>query len=120
MGQFSGVILCFLSALIFHNCKDDTCFCAAIIIGFVCLWTWLSIRSPELYATMGKWQRRLRLTLLNPELYNCQNPHEGSRTLYSEKERTFFPDWVVAVNFIFTAMGLFLFFLAICSIFFAA
>jgi hypothetical protein len=118
MGQFSGVILCLLSAYFFHECEDATCYFAAIIVGLICLWTWLSIRSPELFATMAKWQRRLRLTLLNPELYKHQTSHEDGRSLYPDKSRTFSPDWIVAVNLVFTAIGLFLFIRAIHAKFF--
>jgi hypothetical protein len=113
MGQFSGVILCFLSAFMSHNCEGGPCFCAAIGVGLVCLWTWASIRSPGLFATLGKWQSRLRLTLLNPELYKYHSPHDHSQSLYRYKEHMNSPDWVVAVNFIFTGIGFFLFFWAI-------
>ena len=120
MGQFFGVILCFLSGLMSHNCEGGPCLCAATIVGLVCLWTWASIRSPEIFETMSKWQRRLRLTVVNPELYKYRKPHEDSGPLYRDKERTASPDWLAAVNLIFTVIGLFLFSWAIHAKFFPA
>ena len=118
MGQFFGVILCFLSGLMSHNCEGGPCLCAATIVGLFCLLTWAFIRSPELFETMRKWQRRLRLTLVNPELYKYRKPHEDSGPLYPDKERAASPDWLAAVNLIFTVIGLFLFSWAIHAKFF--
>ena len=118
MGQFSGVILCFLSALLSRNCEGGPCFCAAAIVGIVCLLSWAAIRSPGVFNLTGKWQKRLELTLMNAELYRDHRNSSVSPPLYPKKRQELSPDWIVAVNLLSTAVGLALFCWALHAKFF--
>jgi hypothetical protein len=113
MGQFSGVILCFFSALLFYQCQNGICQCVAIGVGVICLWSWSAIRSPGFFNLAAKWQKRLRLTIMNAELYRKHRNDPAPPPLYPKRRQESSPDWIVAVNIVFTLIGLFLFFAAL-------
>jgi hypothetical protein len=109
MGYFSGVVFCFSSELLSYTCKSGACICLDVIVGVVCLWSWAAIRSPALFEKTGKWQTRMTLTLFNPKLYRKTDTHSETSRNYPEEREAATPDWLVAVNMIFTIIGFALF-----------